>query len=195
MKIGVIVGHEKKAQGAVLHRSILSKLKAPFSAVTEYQYNSEIAQLMHRYASTIEGVDMRIIMRDNVGISGAYRKARAEECSCVIELHFNSYNAKAFGTETLCSREEVDKSFAQAVHEAICRVFGRSGAGNRGLKILGANDRGGGNVVSYPGRANALVEPAFADNPSEAKMLIERKEEYARALVDAAIGWIKAKAA
>ncbi len=182
MKIGVIVGHDKKEQGADLIK--------PYK-VSEYVYNSEIAHRMFDYGESL-GHDVEIFLRDVVGISGAYRNARAAKCDCVIELHFNSYNGVASGTETLCSSEAVDKSFAQAIQSAMCRVFDRAKAGNRGLKIMDTG-RGAQSCVSYPGKANCLVEPAFGDHANDAKMLFERKDTYARALIDAAIEWCKKK--
>ena len=72
-KIGVIVGHEKKAPGARLSKPWLTH---------EYYYNSEIAQLMFTEGEKLANVDVEIFYRDGVGISGAYMKARAATFLC-----------------------------------------------------------------------------------------------------------------
>jgi len=184
LKIGLIVGHEKKAQGAVM--------PAPYR-LSEYAYNSEIAQLAKDYAKRI-GVTAEIIFRDGIGISGAYKKAKSLGVDCVIELHFNAYNGTVSGTETLCSNEGADKQFANFVHNHVCNVFDRKpGAGDRGVKTLSATDRGGSNVHALPNVPNCLIEGFFGDNPKEAKMALERKEQYAHALIDACVEWANSR--
>jgi N-acetylmuramoyl-L-alanine amidase len=134
---------------------------------------------------------MKIILRDGIGISGAYRVARELKCDAVIELHFNAFNGKASGTETLCTVNDKDKKFAKLVQVAMCKVFDRKpgNAGDRGVKVISRSDRGGGNVYGIEQAANCLVEPFFGDNYNEAKMALECFDSYAKCLLDATKQW------
>lgn len=178
VKLGLVVGHTKAAPGAVM--------AAPYR-VSEYVYNSEIAALCKARAP--KNVQVEIFTRDVGGIVGAYNKAKAAKCDCIIELHFNAFNKEAFGTETLVSNEGADKQFGQIVHDEILKVFGRTknGKGDRGLLINPS--RGGQSINSFKGGPNCLVEPGFFDNPSEAGMAIARKHSYADSLWAAALKW------
>lgn len=178
----VVVGHEKKAPGAdfVLGGS-------------EYQYNSDIAQRMIDFAARkYPNLKVVKIFRDGIGISGAYRKAAGYNPDCCLELHFNAFNGVASGSETLCSMNSEDKKFAAIVHGKICEVFERLGR-SRGVRVLARGDRGGQTCYSLPGTANCLPEPFFGDNAKEAKLADEKRGEYAIALVEAAVEWIKEK--
>jgi N-acetylmuramoyl-L-alanine amidase len=179
IKIGLIVGHEKSAPGADM-----------VDGVTEYKWNSEVAILSAEYAATQQNVIVEIIKRDGIGISGAYRKADDLKCDCVIELHFNSFNSRASGTETLCSMDKQDVEFATKVHQKICEVFARNGT-SRGVKPLPRSARGGQSIYSFPNGVNCLVEPFFGDNEADCIIAQNTKYAYAKCLVDACVMWAK----
>lgn len=174
--LGIVVGHDSKAQGA--------DMCAPYS-LSEYKYNSEVATLMKAYAANrYPGkIKAEIIFRDGIGISGAYKKAAELGCDAVIELHFNCANGQASGTETLCSYDAKDVSFATVVQKHVCKCFNREGQ-SRGLKKLSLSDRGSQSCYSYS-RPNCLIEPAFGDKRYDANLLMEKKFDYAHCLVDA----------
>lgn len=178
--LAVIVGHEKKAPGATMHRSQ--------GFMTEYLYNSNIASMMSIYGRT-KNVDVKVIFRDGIGIAGANKKAAAFKPDACIELHFNSFNAIAHGTETLCSADTRDLSFARIVQAKVCEAFERTGS-SRGVKVIPRSARGGGNVHGLPAIANCLVEPFFGDNATEAALAMSKRDVYARCLVDAFLSWI-----
>lgn len=180
-KLAVIVGHEKKAQGAAMHRSQ--------GFISEYMYNNAIADLMIDYGKTV-GVEVVKVLRDGIGISGANKKAASLKPDACIELHFNAANGTAHGTEVLCTLDAQDKTFAALVQANVCKVFERTGM-SRGVKPIARSARGGGNVHGLPGIANCLVEPFFGDNQKEAEMAMKKKSEYAKALVDAFVSWTK----
>jgi len=178
----VIVGHEKKAPGADF---ILGG--------SEYQYNSDIALKIKQFgAEKYPNLKIEIIYRDGIGIGGAYRKAAALKPDACIELHFNAFNGRAHGTETLCSVSSEDKKYAGIIHAKICQVFDRSGS-SRGVRVLSRGARGGQSVYSLPGSANCLVEPFFGDNAEEAKMANERRTPYAMALLEGTVDWLKSQ--
>lgn len=179
--LGIIVGHEKKAPGAYV--------AAPLKSY-EYFVNKEIAAHIKQVAE-LQGLKCEIILRDSVGIGGAYAKAAQLKCDAVIELHFNAFNTVAFGTETLSTKSSDDLAFAKIVQSHLVKCFKRVGKGNRGVKALSVSDRGGFSVASYPVGANCLVEPFFSDNPNEVALYLSVKDEYPKALVAAVIEWAK----
>ena len=180
-KLGIIVGHEKKAPGAYVAAPIRSY---------EYFVNKDIAGHI-KAVSESRGLKCEVILRDGINIAGAYAKAVSLGCDCVIELHFNAFNQQAFGTETLCTKSSDDRAFASIVQKHLVKLFGRVGISNRGIKALSLSDRGGFSVHSFPVGANCLVEPFFSDNPKEVELYLSVKDKYPEALVDAVIEWAK----
>ena len=172
-RLGVIVGHEKKAPGALMANT----------RETEYSYNSRVASAMTQMADSY-GIDVQVIYRDGIGIEGAYRKADELLCDYVIELHFNAFNRKASGTLTLCSTDMQDIEFSRFVQHEMCRVFNRHGS-SRGVQPIPRSGRGGKSVYSFPDGRNCLVEPFFGDNPKESELAYEKLEEYAACLLKA----------
>lgn len=179
LKLGIVVGHERKAPGAVVTSPINSN---------EYFVNSQIAEQIRREAVK-RGLQCVVILRDKVGIGGAYGKAISQGCDAVIELHFNAFNRKAFGTETLCTKSSDDRAFASIVQKHLVKCFKRTGAGDRKIKPLSISDRGGFSVHSFPTGVNCLVEPFFSDNTSEVALYLSVKDQYPKALVEAVIEW------
>lgn len=186
IKLAIIVGHEKRAGGADF--AISSAYK------DEYSYNTAIANLCNTFISSgaYSNIQLKIIFRDGIGISGAYNVAKEWGCDCCIELHYNAYNTKASGSETLTTVDAQDKLFAQIIHNEICLALSRGGQ-SRVLKILSRGDRGGGNIYAMPGSANCLVEPFFGDNPTEAKLALDRMDQYAKCLLDGCVKWAKSQ--
>jgi N-acetylmuramoyl-L-alanine amidase len=179
VKLGIIVGHTGSEPGA---KSI--------EGFTEYEYNSEIAELAAAYAGRFQVIQVIVIKRDGVGIAGAYAIAAKNGCDAVIELHFNDFNGVAFGSETLCSSDLTDMEFAHEVHAKVCEAFGRSGM-SRGVKVLSRSSRGAENVHSFPHGVNCLVEPFFGDHPDEAVLATHNKRAYAEAIIQGVILWAK----
>jgi hypothetical protein len=181
IKLGVVVGHDRAAPGA--------QFCEPYRGIYEYNFNTEIAHLMQEYAHS-RGVELDVFYRDKVGIGGVYKQLRASECVVVVELHCNAYDGTAYGTETLCSSNNDDKHLATTIQNAICALFGRSGKGDRGIKITDSG-RGAESCTSFPGKANCLVEPGFCDNKQDAAALMSFKRPYAHALVDAMVSVVE----
>lgn len=182
VKLGIIVGHESRAQGA--------QMASPFK-IYEYSFNKDIANRAQAYARAKHpNVIVEVILRDGIGISGAYLKARKALCDAVVELHFNAANTRAHGSETLCTADTNDVDFAHVMHDMVCQVFERGNA-SRGVKCISRSDRGNINVHSFPGGANCLLEPFFGDNETEAKAAMEKKDHYAQGIIEGAVLWAK----
>lgn len=185
-RFAVIVGHDSKAKGAS---------SAPPLRLYEYDYNKEVAALVYRIAME-RGLETRIFTRDGVGTKGAYKNVEKwlkGFDGVAIELHFNSYNGKVKGTETLFDDEPSESiELAREVQEAMCLAFNRKGKENRGLKRITPGERGYPNLKACK-HPSCLVEPAFGDNPDESQMLMLKQQEYATALVAAVFNYFESR--
>lgn len=185
-RIALIVGHTQKRQGAPGAYPIAS---------SEYRYNTGLAELAAQFARS-RAHEVEIFFRDGGGIAAAYDAVAEWEADCAIELHFNAFNGQVAGTETLYCDDQDHKrvhefEFATLVQQHMCRVFERSGRGDRGLKKrpLSAGERGYFSVNQLFHIPSVLVEPFFGDNREEAKLAVERKQELAEGLVLAVEEW------
>lgn len=181
MKIGIIVGHTKKAQGA------FSKTLG----MSEYTYNSTLAELIRARAEEL-GDKVKIELRDSGGISGAFKRILAWKPDCVIELHFNAANGKASGAETLFS-DNYDKPGVREL--ALAHLTARGMADALGIPCRGVkerasrSERGFNNLSQTTNTACVLIESGFGDNPVDASRMKSRKGELAGAIVAAARRW------
>ena len=177
--LAIIIGHEKAAQGA--------SSVAPLS-MSEYLFNTKIiAPLIQEEAKKFQ-IETRIFLRDNssIGAVGAAASlwAKRFDKACAIELHFNSANGHASGSETLYDTNESDnKIFAESVQAKMCHALSRAGKANRGAKLTNTG-RGAHNLTSVK-FTGCLVEPFFGDVKSECELILANKERYAVALVGA----------
>ena len=154
MKIALIVGHTISAKGA--HSRLLGY---------EYDWNIDLAIKSGLPYET----------RNMGGLELAMKKL--ERYDATIELHFNSANGIANGTETLYATEN-SFELANKVHFAITRVLGLK---NRGVKKLSPQDRGYKNLTMSQ-KPSVLIEPGFGDNQIDCLVLMDRKNDLAKAL-------------
>lgn len=186
MKLAIVIGHEKKAQGA---RGVWP------IAQTEYEYNTEISELVFQNAMQ-RGLEARVFKRDSVGVRGVYKEVNlwANESSvaiCCIELHFNAFNGRARGSETLYDEDPGgSKDLAELVHQAICLVFGRRDKTDRGVKRLTREVERGYLNLNLCKIPSVIVEPFFGDNRDDAELAYALKRRYAAALVDSVIKFL-----
>jgi N-acetylmuramoyl-L-alanine amidase len=179
--IGHGVGTDKGAYGV-----------APLG-MYEYPYNTLVAHDMAAYAKT-RGLNCMILNKHGsstaaIGTTANTIVAEYGNKGCVIELHFNSYNGSASGTETLYDTREADnKLFATICQRRMVGLFKRP---DRGLKDR-TTGRGGENLSTVK-VTSCLVEPLFGDNVTDAGLLKDKRAEYARVLVEAAIEYIALK--
>lgn len=185
MKLAIVVGHSKDKKGAYAIGPINQH---------EYDFNLEVAQNAYQ-AAMLSGIQTKIFLRDKIGIVGAYQEVSkwADENTICIELHFNSYNGKARGTETLFDNDPPESiEVAREVHEAVCALFNRRGKDDRGLKLIDQG-RGAKNLAEcmVPG---CLVEPFFGDNKDDALEANGLRLEYAKALIFGVLSYFENRA-
>lgn len=176
--LGLIVGHERNAPGATMATT----------KQAEYFWNDHLAKMIESYAAAQGKLKTKVFYRDGVGREGACKAAMKAGSDVVIELHFNAFNGKAFGSETLCTTNKIDVEFATKIQKAICSAMDRNGM-SRGVKQLSRGDRAATNVYLLPDIPNCIPEPFFGDNADEARLADRNKEKLARSIHDAVVEW------
>lgn len=174
----IVVGHTDRSKGAAGTAPINQR---------EYPWNRDLAERINALCHS-RGITSRIFYRDRIGIRGAYRQVGAWGAAFVVELHFNAFNGRAHGTETLydADRNEASKAWAQRLQDGMLSVLGLR---DRKLKELQPGDRGY-TSVSALNIPSALIEPFFGDNPSDAYVGHTRKDDLAEAIAQAAAAQI-----
>ena len=186
-KLAIIVGHEESKQGA--------RVVAPIDT-TEYLFNKAFAEDNFYPMAREAGLETVIIYRDKSTISkiGQYVNEWAQGVTTVaIELHLNAFDGKTQGTETLYDIDpSSSKYLAAIIQKKMADTFSRV-KGNRGIKLLdGPEDRGYVNLTSVK-IPSCIVEPIFADNELEVKLLASLKVPYAKCLVEGVIEFFETK--
>lgn len=144
LRVAIIRGHSKRAQGA-----------DAFNGISEYDYwkktNSLIGHTKH---------EIKEFTRDDGGITNACRHAGAWKADIIIETHFNSYNRSAKGCEALYIGSY---SLAKSFCDFMAANYGKS---NRGAKNLSGGGNGKYNIQQAESQAEdcILIEPFFGDN-------------------------------
>lgn len=171
--VAIVVGHTRKSPGAFANSPI---------AQYEYGWNTDLA-LKLKTGFDLKGVEARIFYRDNIGISGAYRQVVAWGAACALELHFNSYNGKVHGTETLFDQQTNAGSmvWAKRLQAAMVQTLRTE---DRGLKECDPGDRGY-QSLSAADIPTALIEPFFGDHAGDVRIAEVSKDALAAALVEA----------
>lgn len=90
-KLAIVVGHTKRSPGA--------EGVYPISTY-EYFWNKELAKHIQAFAN-MNNIECGIFFRDGIGIEGTYKLVKDWQPNTCIELHFNAFNSKVKGTETL----------------------------------------------------------------------------------------------
>lgn len=170
-KLAAIVGHTRESPGAFGQDPI---------GQNEYFWNSDLAERMKQHATGFADLSVEVFFRDLGGIPGAYRRAGEWGADACIELHFNSFEGNARGTETIFVTER-SQPLAEALQAAM-------------VGVLALRDRGTNPPREGRGRQSltqlqvpsVIVEPFFGSNPNDCQRAHERKGALATALVNAA---------
>lgn len=170
-KLAVVVGHTQESPGAFG--------QAPVNQ-NEYFWNGDLADRMKRHAEGVPGLAVEVFFRDQGGISGAYRRAGEWGADACIELHFNSFEGNAKGTETIYVTDR-SKALAQALQDA---MVGALSLRDRGIKP--PQDGRGRQSLTQLDVPSVIVEPFFGSNRADCERAVEKKDQLAATLVDTA---------
>lgn len=172
--VALVIGHSARSPGAA---GI-----PPLAA--EYFYNMELGGEIKSACEAL-GVTCNIITRNFVGLRGAYDQVNLLNPQACIELHYNSFNSFASGTETLFGGSHSQSAdLASVVHKEIVIALSRSKATDRGIKKLLPGDRGSTNV-NLAKCPSVLIEPFFGDHKDDSKLGHGRMSELANGIAKA----------
>jgi N-acetylmuramoyl-L-alanine amidase len=105
----------------------------------------------------------------------------------IVSLHFNAFNGKATGSETLYySLSRKSKSLAEKVQRETVKVLGLANRGAKGLLM------GRGSALLIKTHAPCIIlEPFFGDNPTDLARARERVAELATGVSVAIAEWFQ----
>ncbi|SDD82218.1 N-acetylmuramoyl-L-alanine amidase [Rhodospira trueperi] len=176
-KLAIVVGHTRTSVGAFAG--------APINQ-SEYDWNGDLAARMKAHAEEhlADALAVEVFTRDDGGVRGAYRRARAWGADAAMELHFNAAGPGATGTETLYLTA-ASKVLAEAIQDATVDVLGLK---DRGVKTPheASGGRGAHNLSQMGARPSILTEPFFGSNPADRATAHARKQDLAAAQVTTA---------
>jgi len=158
--IAFIIGHTEKAGGAY----------SEYFKQNEYNFwLSRIDKFLN--ACTAYKMDSFVFDRNEGGITGAYRDAdkylQFYKNQCIIELHFNAFNKRATGVETLYVKDSAFEGIlAKTVNDAMASSLKLT---NRGAKDIKSGAAGYQNVTRISTYPSILIEPFFGDNESDCR--------------------------
>lgn len=174
VKIGIVVGHNSVAQGAVRCTDRRS----------EFDWNGELARLIELHDSASVGVFFRTPGGGySAEIDRVYGETDAWGADVTVELHFNSVAAStAEGCVMLSSGTSGSLLLAREMQKRCLAVMQNR---DRGVRVLGRHDRGGRSL--WQGRAPAvLIEPYFGSNAEDCTRSHNRMDQLAEAIFRAA---------
>lgn len=171
MKIVVNGGHEPNVDsGAVGSRS------------TEAEVTQKLMLLVSAYLEKAGCEVMAVQTADLAEICNVTNKWGAD---ILVSIHCNAFNQKAKGTETFAyygSRE--GDSLAHHIQSQIVTSLATT---NRGVKEAGFY------VLKHTKCTAVLVETAFIDNKGDEQLLLDKTDEFARAIARGVTDYIVAR--
>lgn len=183
MKLGIVVGHNARARGAV----------RVTDGISEYDWNGELAAMIQAH----DPASVRVFRRQAGGgysreIDRVYAETDQWGADMTMELHFNgSVNPKANGCLMLSSGTRGSMALATSLGAKCSAAIGNR---NRGVKIVKRGERGGRSL--WQGRAPAvLTEPYFGSNAAECLPAQISMDELAEAHFRAAVRFMTTQAA
>lgn len=99
--------------------------------------------------------------------------ANAFDADLFVSVHCNSFNGAAKGSETLFSGSNDSRKLAVSIQN---QIVNKLHTVDRGIKLSGVY------VLKYTNMPAVLVETAFIDNADDVKLLIDREDDFARAI-------------
>ena len=164
MKIFINPGHGGSDCGAV------------GNGLKERDVALKIGKRVESYLQAV-GYDVKLFQYD--GLQEICDAANAYGADLFVSIHCNAATGTARGTETFYYEySTAGKKLAACIQRQIVTSIGTY---DRGLKtkISGGYDS---YVTKYTDMPAVLVETAFIDNPDDAKLLVEREDDFARAI-------------
>lgn len=140
--------------------------------ITEAQKVRELAELMKQHATKTHFITDKNVydFKDIVSISKGYES--------VTELHFNSFNGQAYGTEVLIKDGFTPDKTDTALKNVLEKYFK-----SRGFKFVDWLYNA--NVMEKTGISYRLIEICFIDNNNDMAIFEKNKQAIAREIMEA----------
>ena len=123
------------------------------------------------------GYETKLFQYD--GLQAICNEANKWQADLFVSIHCNAFSGKANGTETIYYEHSKNgKRLANCIQRQI--VFSL-GTVDRGVKSK-ISDGYDAYVTKYTDMPVVLVETAFIDNPNDARLLVDREDDFARAI-------------
>lgn len=154
MKIALVVGHTGSSPGCV----------DPRTGMTEFKFNSEVAELIMARLHELPRLDLSVVYRDTYkGLPG---KINALNPDLIVSMHCNAFNglkAGGVGSEVLYWHTSArSKRMAEICQEYF--VKGQLGVVDRGIKPLTSMDQRGAWLLRHTAAPCVICEPFFLDD-------------------------------
>jgi hypothetical protein len=179
--IGLVVGHNERAQGA-----------NNYLGESEWRFNSRIAKKVQNRLNEI-GIRSVIVFRPKSGgykheCASVARELKGKLATHAVLMHFNSAGVEsARGVEVLISptASPADDRFADIFSDMLNESYGFRERGDDGKKVVGPRHNGSGMLQAClnKGVIACLIEPCFADyRTEESKIIFENEDAYVNVL-------------
>jgi N-acetylmuramoyl-L-alanine amidase len=173
--VGICIGHSRRGdRGAINHDD----------TTDEWTYNLSAGEALHKSLKN-KGIPSRLYSHYGGGSYSAAmrdikRRFKEDHVTLALELHFNSYNGSAHGSETWYRfGAPKGKKLASFLQRSIINAYGTR---DRGVKASKRGTRGYG-FLSHPDIPKVLCEPFFGDNKKD-YLLFSKPEELGQPLAD-----------
>lgn len=171
MKIVVNGGHEPNVDsGAVGSRS------------TEAEVTQKLMLLVSAYLEKAGCKVMAVQTADLAEICNVTNRWGAD---ILVSIHCNAFNQKAKGTETFAYYGSREGDFL--AHHIQSQIVTSLATTNRGVKEAGFY------VLKHTKCTAVLVETAFIDNKGDEQLLLDKTDEFARAIARGVTDYVSAK--
>ena len=177
MKVFINPGHDQKYDSGAVN---------PNSGLREADVAAEVGALVVDYLEAA-GCECQIMQSDNLAPTGAGRSSYDDRqgptvtetanewgADIFVSIHCNAANTEAQGTEVECYGGGAGEQLATCIQTQIVNSLGTV---DRGVKYMPQLL-----VLKYTDMPAVLVEMAFIDNDSEARILRDRQDDLARAI-------------
>lgn len=177
MKVFINPGHDTKYDSGAVN---------PNTGLREADVAAEVGALVVDYLEAA-GCECKIMQSDNLAPTRAGRSSYDDRqgptvtetanewgADIFVSIHCNAANTEARGTEVECYGGGAGEQLAQCIQSQIVNSLGTVDRGVKyDPKLL---------VLKYTDMPAVLVEMAFIDNDSEALLLSEHADDFARAI-------------
>ena len=161
MNIAFVLGHHEKAKGKLSN----------YFGLTEWDFYNQVLKHLKNPTVFYHNPNMRAYLPRQIETGN---KLNAYPFDLVIELHFNAFNGKATGVETLYHHKSVKgKQYAEKFNEVCVRW---TGLRLRGAKPLSSNSQNGFGFLNSNKHPSILIEPFFGDNENDCKAVQSPKQ-------------------